>query len=756
MARERKYLRTRPERNYTYAATLAIDWGSEAVRAKLYYKMGTGQPAEKLLQHIPIVQDVPMDRQEVKRQFTSHIYPYDNTSPDPPGEVVYPGNNRLPGRRSISSKLGMYAVVGISDEVARQSPELQALRVLVCQKPELKQIIRVGIEQIMYCVLRKVHESLRLNPAPMPRVLDAIALTIPAQWTIEFEEAYGELLLSAWERVFGGRAPQLIFLSEGQTNAHYAFFRDTVAAAHDRQHLSHRDFFDIGRYKNCVLLIDAGGHSTNTSLVTVCREKNQLEIRPDQGAIGGTALWAWHVLERAKAKWEQSRPLEAMPVEIENQILKIFYLNCPDYRDHTVAPFDIYNLDCDPNRESFHHLLSPEQLVETFEDAHFYAFSLIEEGIVQLKTLQRSCERIKIVIGGGSAQGAMWLARMTSLCTKYQMEEPIYLWQIDQIYEYARLAAGANYALAKAKSVAQFVDTAAFGLAVKKRFRGANGWTYDWHYRASMLWARGNKWAKTITTDGTEEFKIICQPEYDNPRPKSTIEPNYKSYDLLPIPCREKGTLQFDLEIDTNTDQLKLTIKHRGLSRLGKTGRLTELGKVEFDLWVPPGSRCLQIWDCVEDIESKVTTAFAGQQDAEDPNDSEDDEAEEMDIDSGPQKKSTQRARNLRSSLRGPASRTQQAAADVDMDAVAPKEEDQDRGGNPSSAVPLLQARAGTPQGSGEDVEMGGMEGEEEAADSITVAPMPEEPSQPAQSVGQAAPRGRRRGSRISRGIFAL
>lgn len=195
-----------------------------------------------------------------------------------------------------------------------------------------------------------------------------------------------------------------------------------------------------------------------------------------------------------------------MPVDLENQISQMFYIHCPDYRDHTGAPFDIYNYG--PNREDFHYRLSPEELVETFEDGHSQAFSLIEEGIIQLKALQPNCERTKIVIGGGSTQGAMWLAQMTSLCRKYALEEPIYLWQIDQIYEYvqqesrvyvsislnkyryARLAAGANYALAKAKSVAQFVDRAAFGLAVKKRFRGANGWTYDWHYRASMLWAR--------------------------------------------------------------------------------------------------------------------------------------------------------------------------------------------------------------------------------------------------------------------------
>lgn len=176
---------------------------------------------------------------------------------------------------------------------------------------------------------------------------------------------------------------------------------------------------------------------------------------------------------------------------------------------------------------------------------------------------------------------------------------------------------------------------------------------------------------------------------------------------------------------------------------------------MEFDVWVPPGSRCLQIWDCVEDIESKVTTAFAGQQDAESTDESEGDEAEDTDIESGAEEEPIQQARNPRGRLRGPASRGQQASADVDMDVMAPKEEDQDRGGNPSSAAPLLQPQAGAPQGSAEDVEMGGMEDEEEAADNITVVPVPE-PSQPTHARGQAAQRRSRRGSRVPKGIFAL
>lgn len=58
------------------------------------------------------------------------------------------------------------------------------------------------------------------------------------------------------------------------------------------------------------------------------------------------------------------------------------------------------------------------------------------------------------------------------------------------IFRYARLAAGANYALLKAKTVAQFANKAAFGLAIKKRYRDGEGWAEDWYYQADLLWAR--------------------------------------------------------------------------------------------------------------------------------------------------------------------------------------------------------------------------------------------------------------------------
>lgn len=87
-----------------------------------------------------------------------------------------------------------------------------------------------------------------------------------------------------------------------------------------------------------------------------------------------------------------------------------------------------------------------------------------------------------------------------------------------------------------------------------------------------------------------------------------------------------------------------------------------------------------------------------------------------------------------------------------------PSEEDYRQFGRILFNVALrLEAQDGAPQGPDEDVEMGGMEDQEEMADNITVAPTPEEPSQPPPPAGgQAARGGGRRGSRVPSGIFAL
>lgn len=182
---------------------------------------------------------------------------------------------------------------------------------------------------------------------------------------------------------------------------------------------------------------------------------------------------------------------------------------------------------------------------------------------------------------------------------------------------------------------------------------------------------------------------------------------------------------------------------------------------MEFDLWVPPGSRCLQIWDCVEDIESKVAAAFSEQQEPAGNKNSDDDGSDEMEVDSAAEAEPVQQARTRgRRALRSlghSASQGLRAAAGDDMDDAAPEEEDQDsRVKLFGAAPPPPQVQAEAAQAPVEDVEMGGMDEDDEAAGSITVAPMPEEPLQPPHRGNKAARRRSRRGSRVPEGILAV
>lgn len=122
-----------------------------------------------------------------------------------------------------------------------------------------------------------------------------------------------------------------------------------------------------------------------------------------------------------------------MPIEVENQVYKLFYNQLEDLRDHTGARFLID--DCGPSPNSFYFYITPPELVKAFDDANTHTFALIEEGLLQLKDLLPSVDVITVVIGGGSAQGTMWMARMDRLCNKHQIDQPIYLFQIDHLAE---------------------------------------------------------------------------------------------------------------------------------------------------------------------------------------------------------------------------------------------------------------------------------------------------------------------------------
>jgi hypothetical protein len=118
-------------------------------------------------------------------------------------------------------------------------------------------------------------------------------------------------------------------------------------------------------------------------------------------------------------------------VETENEIIKLFYTTCSLYRAHRGLQYPLEG----SGHEEVNIKLASADVLESFQISTKHSFNLIEEGIRQLKALQPHCEKTYIMVGGGSAKGAMWTQSLTDLIAKYQMETPLRIRQIDGEYE---------------------------------------------------------------------------------------------------------------------------------------------------------------------------------------------------------------------------------------------------------------------------------------------------------------------------------
>lgn len=118
-----------------------------------------------------------------------------------------------------------------------------------------------------------------------------------------------------------------------------------------------------------------------------------------------------------------------MPLKVKSEILSTFYLLNPMYTEESGAFFRIKQ--CDPDGEDWFFSVRPEELVQAFNDGFAHSFTLIEEGLDQLIDLRPNCDRVEVMVGGGSTKGGIWRDRMNDLCTRRLLEVPTFLCGID-------------------------------------------------------------------------------------------------------------------------------------------------------------------------------------------------------------------------------------------------------------------------------------------------------------------------------------
>lgn len=170
--------------------------------------------------------------------FPSALYVFDDDT-STTADNVYPIDGENPNRLSVSAKYVFYALTDITDALYEQYPLVHHL-VRKKQDPVFKEKLRGAMITLLSVLRDRAMAVCRLKRLQVAKV----GLTIPVQWTLEFEEVYRELV----SEVFGIDQEAIYFFTETEALARY-LFKDQA------------EQMDPNGEHNTILFFDFGGHN---------------------------------------------------------------------------------------------------------------------------------------------------------------------------------------------------------------------------------------------------------------------------------------------------------------------------------------------------------------------------------------------------------------------------------------------------------------------------------------------------------------
>lgn len=213
----------------TFCSTLGIDIGSTSTRAFLFCpRTGADFPVDNKSRH-----NVSTTRYQ-QGDFSSSGHPFDNDGP------VYIGETPDPDRQSTSLKNGFYVLADASADALIHQYSLAMPLWERKHDPAFRARLSQGLRELLSTIQRRVSHICKTQRF----TIATIGLSVPAQWTLEFERVYRDLVVE----VFQHPPSEIHFHTESEALAHYLF----------RKHI---DELNEDGIVDAVLLLDFGGHN---------------------------------------------------------------------------------------------------------------------------------------------------------------------------------------------------------------------------------------------------------------------------------------------------------------------------------------------------------------------------------------------------------------------------------------------------------------------------------------------------------------
>ncbi|KAK1534851.1 uncharacterized protein CCOS01_03603 [Colletotrichum costaricense] len=567
---------------------VGLDWGSTSVRLVICFLPSDGEaivPKPEELFNQRSLQTQDGTRYE-KGAFNGYI----NISGT--GEV-YTGDELSPSATQVSAKFFLgdgFLDTGRNTINDENSLRVEALRIKD-KHSDFETIGKKGLGLILDAVFLRLDEECRKMERPL-RIVD-FGLSAPAHWSVTEYEKYKALIrekLGSSPRLLTSRSFDL-----DQIYDHLHLHTEAEAMAHfisSSEHIADRRLgTDASQY---VLFLDFGGHSMNGCLYYVRRAggKTALFRAGDPIAtVGGGGMWEASVgdfctnhttSDNGKVSSQEFSYL------LRNEFLREFRTrlialgNNNPFKEESPNEFKSQFEDIDltiakpakyfSTSKRFHVNIPIHDLTKMFKKAFLQPLLEAERGIRNLEAELASSQkdiRGRIVVSGGGAKNQRvkyYLFKFVETVFQNTVSPPIvYLDQNPETpNESFNTAKGAGLATAKAHQTIQnyIKNGAAFGIQVQ-RGRGGGG-DEEWDDFAAMILANNRKGMKesryhTFQTDGTNRFRIVCDPfglhqsmSQTDTQSLRYLDCGAHTYDFLDLFMPSQGQWQFRLSVPEN------------------------------------------------------------------------------------------------------------------------------------------------------------------------------------------------------------
>ncbi|RYP74988.1 hypothetical protein DL771_002636 [Monosporascus sp. 5C6A] len=494
---------------------------------------------------------------------------------------VYLGDDSDPERESVSLKYAFYILANGSDELLEQYRLLDKF----CSRkhdPVLRKRLQEGLTQLFSRFFGRVKDVCKTRRV----LITKIALSIPSQWTLEFEDVYRDVITRA-ARVVTTSAIEIFFVTETQALAHFicSKYLDILVRHPDRT------------WSEVFLFLDFGGHSMNSCIYHVGYDANNqpsFYLMGDVvGAGGGSELWEYNVLQKAVEfiEGQQGRP-GAMSNKHKQRLRDDF--DCEKghqaFGESKGFQFEAAGLD----GKQLVINLGSDTVTSCFNEALKRPLEKVEEQLQQLASMGE--KKPQVVITGGTARHRGLRARLIELCEeKYHTHPPIWEEELEMDEYTVKVAQGAAYAVSNPLTVEEFINRgAAFGIQKLRRWtRDSPGSEEKWDDIAEFLMSKDRQATRIkIGVNGLDKLKIICDPFFS---------PNGDNYDLqytnccdiLPLGQPTQGDWYFSMTLHGSGDSMVMTLT-RWL-RAHKKHRAVFFDETPIPLFIEKGANCVQV-----------------------------------------------------------------------------------------------------------------------------------------------------------------